>query len=141
MRGVMEAVLFLRMNMITPCQLRFEYIVKCDGKWGLCHAICDRFDEEGKESSIDTYNPEEYIFHLDSENELVWNIGKVWLRFFTSEPVKIKHNTQKKMDRLIDAVVPKPPIAALMKRLLCLDKNERVRFEDLLQVEELSGGE
>jgi hypothetical protein len=65
-QGVMEAVLFLRMNMITPCQLRFEYIVKCDGKWGLCHAICDRTDEEDKEASSDTYNPEEYIFHLDS---------------------------------------------------------------------------
>ena len=44
------------------------------------------------------------------------------------------------MDRLIDEVVPKPLIAALMKRLLCLDKNERIKFEDLLQVEELSGG-
>lgn len=44
-RAVMEAVLYLRMNMITPCQLRFEYIVQCGGKWGLCHAICERSDE------------------------------------------------------------------------------------------------
>jgi hypothetical protein len=70
----------------------------------------------------------------------VWNIGKAWLRFFTDQPVKIKHNTQKKVDRLIDAAVPQPAIATVMKRLLCLDKNERVKFEDLLQVEELSGG-
>lgn len=64
-QAVMEAVMYLRMNMITPCQLRFEYIVQCGGKWGLCHAICER-SEEMEKGNKDSYNPEEYIFHLDS---------------------------------------------------------------------------
>jgi hypothetical protein len=55
------------MNMITPCQLRFEYIVQCGGRWGLCHAICERA-EEWEKGNGDSYNPEEYIFHLDCEN-------------------------------------------------------------------------
>jgi hypothetical protein len=58
----------------------------------------------------------------------VWNIGKVWLRFFCDQPLKIKHNTQKKVDKLIDTAVPHPPTAALMKRILCLDKNDRMGF-------------
>ena len=65
----------------------------------------------------------------------MWNIGKAWLRFFTDQSVKIKHNTQKKVDKLIDAVVPRTALAAVLKRLLCLDKNERVKFEELLEVE------
>lgn len=39
------------------------------------------------------------------------------------------------MDKLIDAVVPQPGLAAVMKRLLCLNKDERMKFEELLQVE------
>lgn len=67
MQSVLQAVVYLRMNMITPCQLRFEYIVQCGGKWGICHAICDRSEEAAGEED-DGYNPEEFIFHLDSEN-------------------------------------------------------------------------
>ena len=50
------------------------------------------------------------------------------LRFFTDHPLKIKHNTQKKVDKLIDAVVPQANLAGVLKGLLCLDKNERVKF-------------
>lgn len=71
----------------------------------------------------------------------MWNIGKVWLRFFTDQPVKIKHNTQKKVDKLIDASVPNSEIADILKRLLCLDKNDRIKFEGLLEVEQLGRGE
>lgn len=52
----------------------------------------------------------------------MWNLGKVWLRFFTDQPVKIKHNTQKKVDRMIDTYVPSADIAQLLKKILVLDK-------------------
>lgn len=58
----------------------------------------------------------------------MWNLGKVWLRFFTDQPVKIKHNTQKKVDRLIDTFVPSAEIARLLKKILVLDKTQRVKF-------------
>lgn len=64
---MLDAILYLRMNLIMPCQLRFEYIVLQKNRWGLCHAICERAEEVAHEND-DSYNPEEYIFHLDSEN-------------------------------------------------------------------------
>lgn len=58
----------------------------------------------------------------------MWNLGKVWLRFFTDQPVRIKHNTQKKVDRVIDTCVPSADIARLLKKILVLDKSERMKF-------------
>ena len=58
----------------------------------------------------------------------MWNLGKVWLRFFTDQTVKIKHNTQKKVDRMIDTFVPSADIARLLKKILVLDKAERIKF-------------
>jgi hypothetical protein len=66
-KAIIEAVVYLRMNLIMPCQLKFSYIIRCNGRWGICHAICERSEEMIKEDE-DSYNPEEYIFHLDSEN-------------------------------------------------------------------------
>ena len=55
---------------------------------------------------------------------MVWNLGKVWLRFFTDQTVKIKHNTQKKVDRIIDTFVPSGDIAQLMKNTGVLFAND-----------------
>ena len=52
----------------------------------------------------------------------------MWIRFFTEQPVKIKHNTQKKVDQLIDSLVTGTELKVLLKKILCLDKVKRITF-------------
>lgn len=59
--GIVEALVHLRLNLITPCQLKFSYVVRRKGIWGLRHAICDRNNEQT--NCEDAYNPEETKYH------------------------------------------------------------------------------
>lgn len=93
MRAVVNALVHLRLNLVMPCQLKFSYIIKSNGKWGLRHAICNR-DDQVEQDGEDSYNPEEFKYHQDSESELIWNLGKIWLRFFTKKPIKIREMNQ-----------------------------------------------
>jgi hypothetical protein len=58
----------------------------------------------------------------------MWNIGKIWIRFFTAEPIKIKLMGQAKIDKLIDQSVKDTSIAGMLKRLLCRDSSTRITF-------------
>ena len=49
----------------------------------------------------DAYNPEEEQYHHKAERDLMWNIGKIMLRFFTDANIRIKFDSQQKIDRLI----------------------------------------
>lgn len=65
----------------------------------------------------------------------MWNIGKIWLRFFTETPVRIKYDKQEKINKIIDEAVPFPKIKALIKRLLTWDRRLRMTFEEFLEDE------
>ena len=41
----MDAVVHLRLNLIMPTQLRYNYVIKKKNDWGLRHAICERSKE------------------------------------------------------------------------------------------------
>lgn len=45
MKAIVEAVLYLRLNLVMPCQLRFDYVIRRKKQWGLCHAICERVQD------------------------------------------------------------------------------------------------
>ena len=39
-KGIVDALIHLRLNLITPTQLPFVYVVCKNKRWGLRHAIC-----------------------------------------------------------------------------------------------------
>ena len=45
----------------------------------------------------------------------MWNIGKIWLRFFTRTPIIIKHQNQKLIDQIVNENVPVKEINKLIK--------------------------
>ena len=61
-KGVKDAIVQLKLNLINPSQIKFSYVVKKKGVWGLRHVICDRTMEE-EEKGVDSYNTEEYSYH------------------------------------------------------------------------------
>jgi len=38
----MNGLIHLRLNLITPSQLSFAYVIQKKQQWGLRHAICER---------------------------------------------------------------------------------------------------
>lgn len=59
MKAVIEAIMYLKMNLVMPCQIRTDYLVKCKQNWGLRYSICERSKDFQYENE-DSYNPEEY---------------------------------------------------------------------------------
>lgn len=53
--GVTQALVHLRINLIMPCQIKYSYVIRKKGVWGLRHVICDQSTEE--EKGEDIYNP------------------------------------------------------------------------------------
>ena len=82
MKAISVALVHLRLTMLMPCQLKPAYVVRVGEQWGLRYAVCNR-SEVVLEGGEDTYNPEEYAYHEDAEKELIWNLGLIWMRFFT----------------------------------------------------------
>ena len=62
----------------------------------------------------------------------MWNIGKIWLRFFTKKEVKIKYHDQLKLNSIVDGNVQSQQIRYLIKRLLTWNRKERISFEEFL---------
>lgn len=58
----------------------------------------------------------------------MWNIGKIWLRFFTDKQIKIKYQKQEKIDAIIDEFVHRRDINKLIKQLLCWEYKSRISF-------------
>ena len=58
----------------------------------------------------------------------MWNIGKIWLRFFTDKQIKIKYHKQEKIDAVIDECVSRKDLNKLIKQLLCWDYKKRISF-------------
>ena len=65
----------------------------------------------------------------------MWNIGRIWLRFFTDTTLRIKYHDQIKINKLIDQSVPQADINGLLKKLLTWDKHQRISFETFLEDE------
>ena len=57
----MNALVHLRLNLISPSQLQFSYVIKKKDNWGLRHVICERSEES--EPGEDSYIPEEFKYH------------------------------------------------------------------------------
>lgn len=64
---------------------------------------------------------------------MVWNIGKIWLRFFTDVEIQIKYYNQEKINKIVDRNVFDIKINNLIKRLLTWHRKERITFEEFLE--------
>ena len=100
MKAISVALVHLRLTMLMPCQLRPSYVVRVGKQWGLRYAVCSR-DSEMQEKGDDTYNAEEYDYHDNAEKELIWNLGLIWMRFFTTQPILIRKTPQEEIDAII----------------------------------------
>jgi hypothetical protein len=56
----------------------------------------------------------------------MWNIGKIWLRFFTRAPIRIKYMNQEKIDKIVDESVAKVEYNQLIKKLLTWKSKKRI---------------
>lgn len=82
MVNFIRIILYLKTNNLKPTQIKFDFVgCDIDGNWGLKHVICYRTKNHSK--NWNAYDNTEFSYHSDEDNELVWNLGKIWLRFYT----------------------------------------------------------
>ena len=62
----------------------------------------------------------------------MWNIGKVWLRFFTRAPIRIKYQKQEKIDEIVNEEVKNKVINKLILKLLTWKPKKRITFQQFL---------
>jgi len=62
----------------------------------------------------------------------MWNVGKIWLRFFTRTPIRIKYQNQEKIDDIINENVKGEVVSRLIRRLLTWKPRKRISFEEFL---------
>ena len=62
----------------------------------------------------------------------MWNVGKVWLRYFTRTPIRIKYQKQAAIDNIVNESVPVKKVNRLIKAMLTWNKKERMTFENFL---------
>ena len=67
----------------------------------------------------------------------MWNLGRIWIRFFTPHWINIRKTHQEDIDRLIENKVPSREIQQAIMNLLHRDSNKRISFEDFLALEPL----
>jgi hypothetical protein len=127
MINLINIVLYLKTNKLRPCQLKFHH-VGCDkqNNWGLKHVICYRGINCPKQK--DTYENAEFLYHSDEDSELVWNLGKVWLRFYSDRKVTVIDKSQAEIDEVIDNSVTDEKINNILKKSLKIKKDNRVTF-------------
>ena len=73
-----------------PCQVFKEHIVKNNKNWALKNVICYRYkNEQNYEKSLIKYHADEFEYHKDEENELVWSIGNLWFELLTNKRIPL----------------------------------------------------
>lgn len=58
----------------------------------------------------------------------MWNIGKIWLRFFTRNTIRMKYDPTEKINKIITENVPDKNIMKLIMNLLNRNPRERIGF-------------